>query len=105
MGKNPSDVRAVKVNAFAVGIANNAEYGLISGSNFNLNGDNRIKADADNPNNSRSWSKSAMGASAMGCSEALGNRTVHNASCGWEAGNRLGQNLSGPRYLFVYIGK
>ncbi len=69
-------------------------------SNFDLKGDNLIKADTDNPNNSRSW-----WVSAMGCSEALGNLTVNNGSCGWEASNCFGQGLSGPRYLFVYVGK
>ena len=101
-GKTPGEVRYidVKKNVFALGIANNAEYGLISGSNFDLKGDNLIKADTDNPNNSRSW-----WVSAMGCSEALGNLTVNNGSCGWEASNCFGQGLSGPRYLFVYVGK
>ncbi len=101
-GKTPGEVRYidVKKNVFALGLLNNAEYGLISGSNFNLNGDNLIKADSSSPNTSRSW-----WVSAMGCSEALGNLTVNNPSCGWEASNCFGQNLSGPRYLFVYVAK
>jgi len=35
----------------------------------------------------------------------LANLTVNNASCGWAASNCRGQNLSGPPYLFVYVGK
>ena len=103
-GPSPDKVRwiAVKKNVFGSGLAAGAEEGLIVDSNFDLGGNNLIKADAPgNPNAARSWWVSPLG----GCSESFAALSVNNGSCGWEAANCFGYGLMGSRYLFVYVGK
>ncbi|MBM4345967.1 MAG: hypothetical protein FJ100_21545 [Deltaproteobacteria bacterium] len=91
----------VKKNVFKDGLTNGSESGLIYDANFDLQGNNLVKAHPPgNPNAARSW-----WVSAVGCGEGLINLTVNNTSCPWEASNCFGQNLSGSRYLFVYVGK
>ncbi|MSQ81872.1 MAG: hypothetical protein EXR77_03020 [Myxococcales bacterium] len=101
-GKTANEIRYidVKKNVFALGIGNKAEYGLIYDSNFDLNGENLIKSDSENPNIARSW-----WVSALGCGESFNSLTVNNSSCTYEAANCFGLNLVGPRYLFVYVAK
>ncbi len=102
-GASPQSVRwiDVKKNVFKDGILNKVEGGLITDSNFDLGGQNVIAADAESPNVARSW-----WVAKFGCGEGLANLIVGSeASCGWEAANCFGQNLSGDRYLFVYVGK
>ncbi|MBM4343373.1 MAG: putative metal-binding motif-containing protein [Deltaproteobacteria bacterium] len=101
-GKLASQVRYIdaKKNVFAYGLVNMAESGLIYDSNFNLEGNNLIKADAENPALARSW-----WVSAAGCSESIASLTVNNNSCAFEASNCFGQGIIGPRYLFVYVAK
>ncbi len=100
--KDPAQLRwiDVKKNVFATGLLNKAEFGLINNSNFSLGAENLIKCDADNPNAARSW-----WVSALGCGEFLPTLTVNNTSCEYEASGCFGLGLSGPRYLFVYVGK
>ncbi len=90
----------VKKNVFKDGLANLQEVGLIYNSNFDLGGNNLIKADSSDLSSGRSW----WGAQ-FGCSETLSTLNVNNGSCGWEAANCFGQNVGGSRYLFVYVGK
>ena len=103
-GASPQSYRYIDVNknVFKDGLgAAKQQFGLISNANFDLQGNNLIKSDGTNPNLARSW-----WVSSLGCSESLPNLIVGSeGSCGWEAANCFGQNISGPRYLYVYVGQ
>jgi len=101
-GASPSKVRWIELNAnpFRDGIPGGSQAGKITKSNWNLGGKNLISAIGGNPNTAQSW-----WVDKIGCSEKLGNLIVNHPSCPWEVANCFGQNLSGPRYLFVYVGK
>lgn len=86
----------VRRNVFETGLNGYPEVGLITGGNANWDRRNYIYAQGNNPNYNRSW-----WANGNGCSEGSPSLTINNV-CSWEASNCFGQNLSGPRYLFVY---
>ena len=101
-GQSPASVRWIEIsgNPFRDGITGGQQAGLISKASFDLGGKNIIAATGGNPNISQSW-----WVEKYGCGESLGNLVVNHPSCSWEASNCFGQNISGPRYLFVYVGK
>ena len=97
-GANASSVRYIDVsrNVFSTGLNSYPETGLIYNSNFTLSG-NDIYATGNQPNTVTSrWGNG------NGCSESSASITINN-SCSWDASNCFGQNLSGNRYLYVYI--
>jgi hypothetical protein len=98
--KNSVNYIDVKKNLFKDGLNGLGETGLIYNANFDLLGNNFIKADTGDLSSGRSW----WGAQ-FGCSETLATLNVNNSSCGWEASNCFGKNIGGSRYLFVYVGK
>jgi hypothetical protein len=97
-GANANSVRYIDVsrNIFSTPLVSYPESNLIIGSNFTVP-QNVIYASSMNPNNGTSW-----WGGPDGCSEGSGNITINN-SCTWDASNCFGQNLSGDRYLFVYV--
>ena len=91
----------VSKNVFKDLLSSYPEQGLIvaakdqNGMSFPI--DNKIYAQGNNPNTARSWWNGGSG-----CGENNTNITINN-SCSWEASNCFGQNISGPRYLWVYV--
>lgn len=98
-GPSTTSARYIDVarNIFQVPLVSYPENNLIIGSNFDLGGTNVIYASSMNPNNGTSW-----WVNGNGCSEGSPSITINNG-CTWDASNCFGQNLTGDRYLFVYV--
>ncbi len=86
----------VSRNVFETGLNSYPEVGLIYNGNFAYDPQNYIYSQGNHPNRDRSW-----WANGRGCSESSPSLTINNV-CSWDASNCFGQNLTGPRYLFVY---
>lgn len=94
----------VKKNVFSTKLTAYPERSLIteakdqSGTSWSFN-DNAIYATSNDMHAGRSW-----WGGGLGCSESNANITINNvSSCTWEANNCFGQNLTGDRYLWVYV--
>ena len=86
----------VSRNIFSTPLVSYPESNLIIGSSFTV-GQNVIYASSMNPNSGTSW-----WGGGQGCDESQTNITINNG-CNWDAANCFGQNLTGDRFLFVYV--
>ena len=91
----------VNKNVFKDGLNAYPEMGLITEAKDQNKNDfvtqNQIYATGNHPHTGVSW-----WGNGNGCNEASLSVTINNG-CSWEASNCFGQNLGGPRYLWVYV--
>jgi hypothetical protein len=103
-GESNDSVRYVDVarNIFVEPLRERPESGLIVGSNFGFDGDNRIWANEMNPNLGESWWFNGVGCRN---GESTMGLNINGTLCTWEVALCFGQGILGDRSFFVYVAE